>query len=119
MRPSSGGGGRKRKLAKLTDQVLFILVYEKTYPLQTMLGLQFGLSQGSTNKWSHRLLPMLQHTLQGMGHTPEREDAPLADTELTQAGGSDLVMEVACALPNLCVDFHHPIPTFDILADFA
>ena len=28
------------------DRLLFILVYEKTYPLQTMLGLQLGLSQG-------------------------------------------------------------------------
>lgn len=37
----------------------------------------------------------------------------------TTAGLSDLVMEVACALHNLRVDFRHPIPTFDILADFA
>jgi hypothetical protein len=35
----------------------------------------------------------------------------------TKAGFSDVVMEVACALHNLRLDFRHPIPTFDILAD--
>jgi len=34
----------------------------------------------------------------------------------TKAGFSDLVMEVACALHNLRVDFRHPVPTLDILA---
>jgi hypothetical protein len=36
----------------------------------------------------------------------------------TKAGFSDLVMDVACALHNLRIEFRHPIPTFDILADF-
>jgi Helix-turn-helix of DDE superfamily endonuclease len=34
------------QLERLEDKLLFILIYEKTYPLQSMLGLQFGLSQG-------------------------------------------------------------------------
>ena len=34
----------------------------------------------------------------------------------TKADFTDLVMEVACALHNLRVDFRHPIPTVDILA---
>jgi hypothetical protein len=34
----------------------------------------------------------------------------------TKTGFSDVVMEVACALHNLRIDFRHPIPTFDILA---
>jgi DDE superfamily endonuclease len=37
----------------------------------------------------------------------------------TKAGFSDLVMEVACALHNLRVEFRHPVPTFDIRATFA
>jgi hypothetical protein len=36
------GGGNKGTLRQIEDKLLFILVYEKTYPLQTMLGLQFG-----------------------------------------------------------------------------
>src|SRR4051794_31212894 len=43
------GGGNKGPLTAMADKLLFILVYEKTYPLQTMLGLQFGLSQGRVN----------------------------------------------------------------------
>jgi DDE superfamily endonuclease len=34
----------------------------------------------------------------------------------TKAGFTDLVMEVACALHNLRMDFRHPVPTLDILA---
>jgi hypothetical protein len=36
------GGGNKGKLWRIEDKLLFILIYEKTYPLQAMLGLQFG-----------------------------------------------------------------------------
>ena len=46
------GGGVKEKLRTDEDKLLFILVYQKTYPLQTMHGLQFGLSQPQTNEWS-------------------------------------------------------------------
>jgi len=34
----------------------------------------------------------------------------------TKASFTDLVMEVACALHNLRVDFRHPVPTLNILA---
>ena len=52
-------GGRKGTLSSAADQLLFILVYQKTNPLQTMHGLQFGLSQSQTNYWSHPVLPVL------------------------------------------------------------
>src|SRR6476619_3696433 len=50
------GGGRKGVLGTAADKLLFLLVYQKTNPLQTMHGLQFGLSQPQTNAWLHRLL---------------------------------------------------------------
>jgi hypothetical protein len=34
----------------------------------------------------------------------------------TKPGCTDLVMEVACALHNLRVDFRHPVPTIDVVA---
>jgi hypothetical protein len=43
--------------------MLFILVYQKTYPLQTMHGLHFGLSQPQAHYWIHHLLPVLQRAL--------------------------------------------------------
>ena len=54
------GGGEKGNLATMGDELLFILVYDKTYQLQTMPGLQFGLSQGRTNYWIHHLQPVLR-----------------------------------------------------------
>ena len=55
------GGGATGALPKIEDKLFFILVYQKTNPLQTMHGLQFGLSQPQANDWIHRLLPVLQH----------------------------------------------------------
>ena len=57
------GGGAKGILSQLEDKLLFILVYQKTNPLQTMHGLQFNLSQPQSNYWIHRLLPVLQRAL--------------------------------------------------------
>ena len=87
------GGGRTGKLSQLEDKLLFILVYAKTYPLQTMHGLQFDLSQGQTNRWIHRLLPVLQQALQRMGYTPERYGTAVAHSELAQEGGADLLID--------------------------
>ncbi len=87
------GGGGKATLTTMEDKLLFILVYEKTYPLQTMLGLHFGLSQGRTNIWIHRLLPVVRQALTQMKLTPEREGSAVATSELANEGGADLVIE--------------------------
>jgi hypothetical protein len=63
------GGGVKEKLWCDEDKLLFILVYQKTYPLQTMHGLQFELSQPQVNYWIHRLMPILRESLSEMGMT--------------------------------------------------
>ena len=60
VRQRQAGGGAKGVLAQMANKLLFILVYQKTNPLQTMHGLQFGLSQPQTNYWIHHLLPVLQ-----------------------------------------------------------
>ena len=54
------GGGAKGLLAQMEAKLLFILVYQKTNPLQTMHGFHFGLSQPQTHYWIHRLLPVLR-----------------------------------------------------------
>src|SRR5262245_47046723 len=54
-RQRRAGGGRTAQLGTLEDKLLFILIYQKTYPLQTTLGLLFGLSQPQTNYWIQRL----------------------------------------------------------------
>jgi hypothetical protein len=54
------GGGATGVSSQMEDQLFFLLVYQKTHPLQTMHGLPFELSQPQTNDWMHRLLPVLQ-----------------------------------------------------------
>ncbi len=92
-RQRRSGGGGKATLRAIEDKLLFILVYEKTYPLQTMLGLQFGLSQGRTNIWIHRLLPVVRVALERMKLTPERDGPTVTDSELAREGGTDLVID--------------------------
>ena len=93
LRRRKEGGGVKERLRKDEDKLLFILVYQKTYPLQTMHGLQFGLSQPQTNDWIHRLLPVLRASLAELGMVPERDPKAVA--------GNPLVNEVA---PDLLID---------------
>ena len=47
LRQRRSGAGVKGSLASFEDRLLFILVYQKTNPLQTMHGLQFRLSQAA------------------------------------------------------------------------
>ena len=49
VRQRQSGGGAKGLVSQMEDKLLFILVYQKTNPLQTMHGLQFNLSQPQTN----------------------------------------------------------------------
>jgi hypothetical protein len=72
------GGGNKSRLATTEDRLLFILVYQKTYPLQTVLGVQFGLSQAQANEWIHRLMPVLEQTLIALKQMPERDGPAFA-----------------------------------------
>jgi hypothetical protein len=87
------GGGVKGVLAKLEDKLLFILIYEKTYPLQTMHGLQFDLSQPQVNEWVHRLLPVLQGALAELGMTPVRDPQAVPTDPLVNEAGPDLVID--------------------------
>ena len=87
------GAGVKGALSKLENKLLFTLVYQKTNPLQTLHGLQFGLSQAQTNEWIHRLLPVLQATLAALGMQPERDAAQVATNLATSEGGANLAID--------------------------
>lgn len=91
----NAGGGRKSNLVSLSDKLLFILVYQKTFQLQTMHGLQFGLSQGRANYWIHRLLPVLQKALAAMGMKPEREGKKVATIIEASEGGANLSIDAS------------------------
>ena len=87
------GGGATGALPKIEDKLFFILVYQKTNPLQTMHGLHFGLSQPQANDWIHRLLPVLQQALRDLGEAPERDARRVASSALARAGGPDLPID--------------------------
>src|SRR5215470_2497278 len=93
VRQRRAGAGAKGKLPSLADKLLFILVYQKTNPLQTMHGLQFNLSQSQTNYWIHVLLPVLQHALTALGMQPERDASRVAVHLLTLEGAPQLAID--------------------------
>lgn len=66
-------------MVEYADQLLFILFYVKTYPLQEVMAFLFSMSQAQTNEWIHRLAKLLQKALAKLSHLPERESANLAD----------------------------------------
>jgi hypothetical protein len=80
------GGGAKGILSQMEDKLLFILVYQKTNPLQTMHGLHFGLRQPQTNYWIHRLLPVLRRALAALNMAPERDASQVATSPLMLEG---------------------------------
>jgi hypothetical protein len=87
------GGGATGALPQMADKLLFILVFQKTNPLQTMHGLQFDLSQPQTNYWMHHLLPVLQRTLAALGMAPERDASRVATSPLALEGAPDMVID--------------------------
>jgi hypothetical protein len=92
-RRRQAGAGPKGALPRPEDRLLFILVYQKTSPLQTMHALQFGLSQPQANAWIHRLLPVLQRALRDLGHRPERQAGRVADSGLATQGTPALALD--------------------------
>jgi hypothetical protein len=75
------GGGRKGLLQEAEPKLLVILVHQKTYPLQTLLGEVFELSQPRVNEWGPRLLPILKEARDKIGGLPEREPPHFAQRE--------------------------------------
>jgi hypothetical protein len=92
-RQRQGGGGAKGTLPQMADKLLFILVYQKTNPLQSMHGLQFQLSQPQTNYWIHRLLPVLQRAVAALGVAPERDASRVATSPLLLEGAPNLAID--------------------------
>jgi len=87
------GGGRKSTLDCIEQKLLFVLVYQKTYPVQTLLGELFDLSQPRANAWIHRLLPILKDTLGDLGVLPERDPHQFAQHEKRQGGSREYIID--------------------------
>jgi|GEM_PF-1529884 len=75
------------------DKLLFILVYQKTYPLQTVMGKLFEMGQSATNQWIHRLLPVERDALTELGFMPERNGQKFSDAERKRAEPKDYIID--------------------------
>jgi hypothetical protein len=87
------GGGRKGQLRTTEQKLLFSLVYQKTYPLQALLGEVFGLSQSRVNRWIHRLLPVLKQALDDLSLLPSREPGQFARQERGHREAVELIID--------------------------
>lgn len=87
------GAGRKGSLENIEQKLLFILVYQKSYPLQSILGELFGISQGRANEWIHRLLPILKQALDHLGVLPERDPKKFRAKEKHQKDAADSIID--------------------------
>lgn len=78
------GGGRKGALASIEEKLLFALVYQKSYPVQSIMGELFGIGQSQANEWIHTLLPILKQALDDLGYEPERDPKKFKKSEQGQ-----------------------------------
>jgi hypothetical protein len=87
------GGGRKGGLHETEQKLVFILVQQKAYPLQTLWGEVFELSQPRVNEGIPRLLPILKEALEELGVLPEREPEHFAQREAQHGDHPDLIID--------------------------
>ena len=80
-RKRRSGGGRKGQVGTTEQQLVFSLVYLKTYPRQALVGELFGLSQSCANRGWQRLRPMVKQALDDLGVLPSREPEQFAEQE--------------------------------------
>lgn len=92
-RRRKAGAGRKGSLENIEQKLLFILVYQKSYPLQSVMGELFGISQGRANEWIHRLLPILKQALDDLGVLPARDPKKFKTKERDQKDAVDSIID--------------------------
>ena len=87
------GAGRKGSLESIEQKLLFVLVYQKGYPLQSIMGELFGISQGRANEWIHRLLPILKQALDDLKVLPERDPKKFKSKEKNRKDAVDSIID--------------------------
>lgn len=92
-RKIKAGGGRRSELESYEQKLLFVLVYQKSYPIQEMMAVLFGLDQGQVNRWLHRLLPILKDALDDLGLLPERDGKKFAKHEVSRGKKAPLIID--------------------------
>lgn len=92
-RERKSGAGRKGVLASIEQKLLFALVYQKSYPVQSLMGELFGIGQSQANEWIHALLPILKQALDDLGYEPERDPQKFKKSEQDQKDASKSIID--------------------------
>jgi hypothetical protein len=92
-RERKSGGGRKGTLASIEQKLLFALVYQKSYPVQSIMGELFGMGQSQANEWLHTLLPILKQALDDLGYEPERDPKKFKKSEQGQKDAANAIID--------------------------
>src|SRR5574341_620558 len=92
-RKRKAGAGRKGTLASIEQKLLFALVYQKSYPLQSVMGELFGMGQSQANEWIHSLLPILKQALDDLGFVPERDPQKFRNKEKDRKDAADSIID--------------------------
>ena len=92
-RKRRAGAGRKGSLASIEQKLLFALVYQKSYPLQSVMGELFGMGQSQANEWIHHLLPILKQALDDLGFVPERDPQAFKKKEKDRKDAADSIID--------------------------
>lgn len=93
VRKRKAGAGRKSSLDRIEQKLLFALVYQKSYPLQAIMGELFGMGQSQANEWIHELLPILKQTLDDIGVMPERDPKKFKAKEENRKDAKDSIID--------------------------
>jgi hypothetical protein len=92
-RKRKAGAGRTGSLASIEQKLLFALVYQKSYPLQSVMGELFGMGQSQANEWIHSLLPILKQALEDLGYAPERDPKKFRKREQDRSDAVDSIID--------------------------
>jgi hypothetical protein len=87
------GAGRKGSLSSIEQKLLYALVYQKSYPLQSVMGELFGMGQSQANEWIHTLLPILKQALDDLGYEPERDPKKFKQQEQDRKDAVDSIID--------------------------
>src|SRR3990172_12116796 len=92
-RRRKAGAGRKGSLDSISQKLLFALVYQKGYPLQSIMGELFRIGQSQANEWIHRLLPILKQALDNLGFLPERDPQKFKSKEKNRSDAANSIID--------------------------
>jgi len=87
------GGGRKGRLHKMEDKLMFVLYYFKTYPTFDVLGTTFNLARSKAHENLYKLIPVLHQTLVALDVMPAREYRTVEEMKDALSGIDKIIID--------------------------